>query len=316
MPEQGRHGDGNVVVTEIADVDELDLVLPEAQFGLSRIDRGTDVIRFASRFDVGVSRHQVETGFSNLGEGAVDHSTLVLAAPTAAGRAPTIWEGTEATVGRIRVYGPGTMLHGVNGTGLRLEQLDVDYEALRETAEVLGVDIGDWEQRGAWLDESDWAGRSILAVGPELDPDGDASALLSSVALALSSGSFDVGSRRTLSSTEIVRRSFEYLEATGSWRPPIVDLCRAASVSERGLRQAFVSCFDRPPSVVLRLRALTAVRRVLRDSASNGASVSGVAARHGFRHLGDFARYDRATFGEKPSQTLRTAASTNRNGSG
>ena len=273
------------------------------------------MIRFASRFDAGVSRHQVDVGFSNLGEGAVDQSILTLAVPTAAGRAPTIWEGTEATVGRVRVYGPGATLHGVNGTGIRVEQLDVDYEALHKTAEVLGVDIGDWENRGTWLDESDWAGRSILAVGPELDLGGDASALLSSVALALSSGSFDVGSRKMLSSTEIVGRCFEYLEATGSWRPPIVDLCRAAWVSERRLRQAFVSCFDRPPSVVLRLRALTAVRRVLRDSASNGATVSSVAARHGFRHTGDFARYYRATFGEAPSQTLRAAASTSRNGS-
>ena len=165
------------------------------------------------------------------------------------------------------------------------------------------------------LDESHWAGGSIIDVGSELDPGGDARALLSSVALALSSSSFDVGSRRALTSKEIVGRSFEYLDATGSWFPPIADLCRAVWVSERRLRQAFVDCFDRSPSQVLRIRALDAVRQTLLDATFPNTMVTSVATDHGFRHLGDFTRYYRGSFGETPSQTLRTAAWTNGNGS-
>ena len=305
MSRSDVQGVENAVETVARDVDELALVLPGAEFGLSRVDNGADATRVISRFHSGVSRHDMDFGFSVLGGGAIDDSTLIVGIPTAAGPTPTLWDGAEVAVGSVWVYGPGTTHHASDVYGLRVDVLCVDYESLRETAEVLGVDIGDWENRRARLDGPGWQGRSILAVGSELDQDGDAAALLSSVARALSSGSFDVGSQRMLSSTEIVGRSFEYLDATGSWFPPIADLCKAALVSERRLRQAFIDCFDRPPSQVLRTRALNAVHRALRNGTSHDSSVSGVAIRHGFRHLGDFARYYRLTFGETPSQTLR-----------
>ena len=306
MSQSGRFANENTVEVAVRDADELGLVVPGARFGLARVDRGTDATRISSSFHPGVSSHDMDFGFSVLGAGAIDDSTLIVAVPTATGPTPTRWEGVEVAVGSVWVYGPGTTHHAADADGFRLDVLCVDYETLRETAEVLGVDIGDWEHRKAWLDKPDLPGRSIVTVGSELDPDADAGALLSSVALALSSGSFNVGSRRSLSSAEIVGRTFEYLDATGSWFPAIADLCRAVWVSERRLRRAFVDCFDRPPLQVLRIRALNAVHQALRDRTTPNGSVSDIATNHGFRHKGDFARYYRLAYGETPSQTLRT----------
>ena len=314
MSESDPPGATSAVEVGISDVDELGLVLPGARFGLARVDRGTDATRINSGFHPGVSGHEMDFGFSVLGGGAIDDSTLIVGMPTAVGPAPTLWDGVEVSVGDVFVYGPGSVHHCFDGEGLIAEVLCLDYESLRETAEVLGADIGDWDNRQSWAGDPGWPGGTILDVGSELDPGADAGALLSSVALTLSSASFDGGSRRALSSTEIVGRCFEYLETTGSWFPSIAELCKAVGSSERRLRQAFIDRFDRPPSQVLRTRALSAVRQALCERTLHPTTVSIVATDHGFRHLGDFGRYYYAAFGETPSQTLHTA-STNHNGS-
>ncbi len=306
MPQSEFAGDENAVEVEIREVDELGLVLPAARLDLARVNRGTEVAAIRSSFHDGVSGHVLGFGFTVLGGGAVDDSSLALGAPVVSGTTPTLWEGAEASVGDVSVFGPGSVHQCVDAEGLVIEVLCMEYESLRETADVLGVDIGDWDNRQAWLRSPGWPGGSILDVGTELDPDADASALLSSVALTLASASFDVGSRRALSSTQIVGRCFEYLDATGSWFPSIAELCEAGSVSERSLRRAFIGCFDRPPSQVLRARALSSVEQVLRDGTPHTTSVTDVAINHGFRHVSDFARHYRLAFGETPSKTLRT----------
>ncbi len=309
MPRPDLPDAGSELEVTSRDVDELGLLLPGAQFGLARATRGAEATAIGSSFYDGVSGHEIRFGFTVLGGGAIDDSTLLVATPTTAGPTPTFWEGAEASVGDVRVFGPGSVHQCVDAEGLVGEVLCIEYESLRETADVLGVDIGDWDNQQAWLrSPPGWPGGSILDVGTELDPDADASALLSSVALNLASASFDVGSRRAWASTEIVGRCFEYLDATGSWFPSIAELCEAAWVSERRLRRAFIDCFDRPPSQVLRTRALSSVEHALRVGTPRTIAVSTVATNHGFRHPGDFARYYRAAFGETPSQTLRSTA--------
>jgi transcriptional regulator GlxA family with amidase domain len=145
----------------------------------------------------------------------------------------------------------------------------------------------------------------MLSAGfAELDDGGDGSEVLRLVVDALSATpGYDV-SRRGIPSTEIVGRVNDHLTASGSWFPPIVDLCNAAGVSERRLRSAFIDCYDMPPSHYLRSRALSAVHQILRRSSPEWDSVSLTAHAHGFRHLGDFARYYQQAYGAKPSETL------------
>jgi len=83
----------------------------------------------------------------------------------------------------------------------------------------------------------------------------------------------------------------------------VLDLCEAAGVSERTLRNAFQSLYGMSPIRFLQLRRLHQVRRALRSDAQ--ASVTEVALRYGFGNLGRFAVEYRQLFGESPSRTRR-----------
>ncbi|MGI9516102.1 MAG: helix-turn-helix domain-containing protein, partial [Pirellulaceae bacterium] len=83
----------------------------------------------------------------------------------------------------------------------------------------------------------------------------------------------------------------------------VVDLCRAARVSQRTLEYAFQEKYGvNPKSFLLALR-LNNVRRELR-AAQDGQKIVDIANRWGFWHMGQFAADYRKHFDELPSQTL------------
>jgi AraC-like DNA-binding protein len=195
----------------------------------------------------------------------------------------------------------------MNAAGWELSILRADIRALERTAETLGRELGDWD--GKRIREHG-SPKAMLGVGfTELDDGGDGSEVLRQVVDALSATSGYDSSGRGIPSTEIAGRVNEYLAASGSWFPPIVDLCNATGVSERRLRSAFIDCYDMPPSHYLRRRALSAVHKSLRRPPSEWGSVASIAYAHGFRHLSDFARYYRQVYGVLPSETLRSNGS-------
>lgn len=83
----------------------------------------------------------------------------------------------------------------------------------------------------------------------------------------------------------------------------LADLCKAAGVSERTVRNSFQTLYNVSPIRFLHLHRLHQVRRALRCDAR--ASVTQVALRFGFGNLGRFAVEYRRLFGESPSHTLR-----------
>lgn len=87
------------------------------------------------------------------------------------------------------------------------------------------------------------------------------------------------------------------------------DICRAAEVSERTLRYAFVERFGIGPKEFLQAFRLLGVRRELRAAAPQATKVADVANAWGFWHIGQFAADYRARFGELPSDTLRRSGS-------
>jgi AraC family ethanolamine operon transcriptional activator len=101
----------------------------------------------------------------------------------------------------------------------------------------------------------------------------------------------------------VVTRAEEALAAAIDTPIYVADLCTAAGVSERTLRNAFQSLYHVSPIRLLHLRRLHQVRRALRDDGR--ASVTEAALRFGFGNLGRFAVEYRQLFGESPSQTRR-----------
>jgi len=84
-------------------------------------------------------------------------------------------------------------------------------------------------------------------------------------------------------------------------------------VSDQTLQNAFKSLFGFTPKKFLQLLKLNLVHRDLLESEFKTSSVQAIASKWGFVHLGRFAQAYAALFEEKPSQTLKTEPSINKN---
>jgi AraC-like DNA-binding protein len=106
----------------------------------------------------------------------------------------------------------------------------------------------------------------------------------------------------------IMVRFEQALAASDARQPSAPELSAAISVPERTLRLCCAECLGLSPSRYIRLRRLNMVRLALRRADPTTASVAEIAHRYQFSELGRFAVVYRATFGEAPSATLRSAA--------
>jgi AraC-like DNA-binding protein len=99
-----------------------------------------------------------------------------------------------------------------------------------------------------------------------------------------------------------VRKVLELVAAEPGAQYTITDLAAAAGVGSRRLQQLFQTHVGMRPSDYLRNVRLDGARRDLLAEGT-ASSVSDVAFRWGFNHLGRFSRYYDQKFGEMPSRT-------------
>jgi AraC family transcriptional regulator, ethanolamine operon transcriptional activator len=111
---------------------------------------------------------------------------------------------------------------------------------------------------------------------------------------------------RPATRTDPLRRAEEYLTAHLAEPVTVSELSRAVGVPVRTLHSGFRRSLGLPPKTYGRVLRLNAARVDLRK-AGPGVTVSQVAIRWGFFHLGNFAADYRRMFGESPSETLRPA---------
>ncbi|MBV6756438.1 AraC family transcriptional regulator [Rhodococcus opacus] len=100
-----------------------------------------------------------------------------------------------------------------------------------------------------------------------------------------------------------VRKVLDLLEAAPGAQHTVADLAEAAGVGVRQLQKLFLDRFEMSPSEYVRNLRLDGVRADLLKR-EPGCTVSEVAFRWGFNHLGRFAQYYEQKFGETPSRTL------------
>ena len=86
----------------------------------------------------------------------------------------------------------------------------------------------------------------------------------------------------------------------------IASLSEQHQVSQQTLQNSFKSLFGFTPQRFLRLLKLNLVHHDLREASTEKDSVSKVALKWGFMHMGRFSRYYTELFGENPSVTLKT----------
>ncbi len=104
----------------------------------------------------------------------------------------------------------------------------------------------------------------------------------------------------------VVRQSLDYIERHLSEPLTMSLLAEQVGVSVRSIQQGFKEELGVSPMEYLRERRLERVREELSDAAAgDGVTVTEVAERWGFHHLGSFAVLYRKRWGESPSQTLQ-----------
>jgi AraC family ethanolamine operon transcriptional activator len=81
------------------------------------------------------------------------------------------------------------------------------------------------------------------------------------------------------------------------------ELCRATGVAKRSLSRAFRLILGIGPATYLRHYRLNEARRALVQDRNRGTTVTEVALRFGFHHLGRFSEQYQTMFGEAPSVT-------------
>jgi AraC-like DNA-binding protein len=86
----------------------------------------------------------------------------------------------------------------------------------------------------------------------------------------------------------------------------ITSLSIQHQVSQQTLQNSFKSLFGFTPQRFLRLLKLNLVHHNLREASISEYSVSKIALKWGFMHMGRFSKYYTELFGENPSLTLKT----------
>lgn len=102
-----------------------------------------------------------------------------------------------------------------------------------------------------------------------------------------------------------VSQAVELLRESPAHPWTVTELAAAVSVSARSLQEAFRRSLNTTPTAYLRRLRLEKVREELASGTPETATVTEVAARWGFGHLGRFAAAYRDEYSERPSVTLR-----------
>ncbi|MDH2383231.1 helix-turn-helix domain-containing protein [Bradyrhizobium sp. CER78] len=105
-------------------------------------------------------------------------------------------------------------------------------------------------------------------------------------------------------STAQVRRAIEYMRDHIEEPIRLTDVARHAGLSLRSLQLAFQREFGTSPGRWLRTERLDRVHAILSSAAPGSVSVTDVALRWGFLHLGEFAAHYKTRYGRRPSDVL------------
>lgn len=145
---------------------------------------------------------------------------------------------------------------------------------------------------------------SILKDGA-LDPE-TVSCIVASLLQLLADGSKKVCCERLANggAASVAGRARHYIEEHFRDTVRMTDLCRHTGAKHRTLLRCFRTRFQVSPEAYIKARRLDAARRELVDGNPRETSVTDIAMRSGFTHLGRFAVTYRQHFGQSPSETL------------
>jgi AraC family ethanolamine operon transcriptional activator len=89
----------------------------------------------------------------------------------------------------------------------------------------------------------------------------------------------------------------------------LAELCARCDVGVRTLEYGFRQFYDTTPIGFIKSQRLSRTRAALARAGAQPVSISAIARRMGFTHMGQYAQDYRSLFGESPTMTLRRAQS-------
>lgn len=114
--------------------------------------------------------------------------------------------------------------------------------------------------------------------------------------------------QRGVAAPACVRRAEEYIRAHAGSVITLESLARASNSNIRTLQLAFKKFRGCTPMQKVKSIRLGLVRRELLESRMDASTVTEIATKWGFTHLGSFSQDYRARYGETPSSTRRHSA--------
>lgn len=233
---------------------------------------------------------------------------------------PGLWEGCPSDPGALLVYAPGAQQFASDARGAVWVRITVGAEQLGRTfVAVTGGELQLPHAGFRWLRPANGSldrlkrqlrelpGSNGVAAAPRKPSDRcQEEQLLIELCCALGSSAHAASPRaRGIDPRRILRAVEEHLERAIQERIYLADLAAVANASERTVEYAFRRLLGLTPMRYVKLRRLSRVHGVLRDSAPGSTTVTRVALDWGFEHLSQFARDYRGVYGETPSATLR-----------
>jgi AraC-like DNA-binding protein len=106
-----------------------------------------------------------------------------------------------------------------------------------------------------------------------------------------------------------LQRALDYIDGCALECVTVADIAQHAHLSVRALEEGFRKHYGTTPMLYLRGKRLDQARSAIVANALAGSpeTITEIAFRHGFNHLGRFSAYYRERVGESPSDTARAA---------
>jgi AraC-like DNA-binding protein len=235
---------------------------------------------------------------------------------------PVEWHGREGTTNHIEVFPTTDEYECVSHPGFRADGVSIPEDRIRSVAETLGLpDPLERLPEGPCFVESDprrmaalrqsltrfhWAVEAHIGVPLSETACSDLAFEIQSALVAALATGLETNSRPphpTLRSRAL-RLALDYIEEHAGGAPTVKNICRASGTSYRTLNYAFLERFGVAPKQYLQAVRLDGVRTDLRQNEPD-ATITDIANRWGFWHMGQFAADFKRQFGELPSETLR-----------
>ena len=230
-----------------------------------------------------------------------------------------LWSGVEMQSAGIMRHteGKNSFQHSAGPTSWGAMSLPVE-EMVSAGAAIAGCDLTPPKDSllitpppaaMARLQRLHMAAGQLAEEAPEIIANPDAARGLEQVLIEAMIGCLGEGEAREDSTAQrqhelIMRRFCRVLEENPDDPLFLPEICGAINVTDRTLRLCCQEHLGMGPKRYMLLRRMHLARRALREGAPSAATVTEIATRYGFWHLGRFTGAYRSLFGELPSATL------------